>query len=246
MATQPFTGFFGGGTTLQPQTPQQTTAFRQQAFGNNQPFSGFGGGTAPVSSSLPTPKITYDASGYPMPGVNQYTYTGNPAASAAANATYNQFMQQKYSPGGAGYHANLSAPVNPTPVVNNPTQNPSVMGNLNQNLYGTNYTGFGGSSLSATGNPVYSGGGGGATQGSAGSTTNPNNLPNYYASTSGINLRPISGNLGIYQGPANSNGFNTSPLINGRSIMPTLNSTLASPVVATRTFGGSPTTVVRS
>jgi hypothetical protein len=74
-------------------------------------------------------------------------------------------------------------------VPQNPTQ--PVMPSLNNsvNQYNSQYTGFGGSNLSATGNPDYNGSGGGSnTNGSSGPTSS--RTPYYYSGMPQSNTRP--------------------------------------------------------
>lgn len=121
-----------------------------------------------------------------------------------------------------------------------PSSGGGVMNNLpntinnTQNQYNNGqYTGFGGSVLSASGNPSYNGGqsnGGPGGGGSGGSPSNPANVPNYYAGMPQSNTRPT-----VMRGYTPSTQY---PGAIAPPLMPNLNretrSTYAAPVAPPR------------
>jgi hypothetical protein len=144
-----------------------------------------------------------------------YDAAGNYRTGLTSNPTYLQGRQtiqagQDAMRAAGGF--NGSAPQTPY-TVNQPgdpflafgngggSQTGGVMNNLpntinnTQNQYNNGqYTGFGGSVLTASGNPSYSGpanqGPGGGGGGGGGSPSNPSNVPGYYAGMPQTNTRP--------------------------------------------------------
>ena len=161
-------------------------------------------------SSLPLndPRWAGQRGGYFVNGQYRTGLMSNPDTIAGLAAT-RQAQQAAYAngtlarPGTAQWQSQQQQPYSgpgmlPGEYINGgqttftpPAQGGGVMPNLNNtvNNYGSQYTGFGGSNLSATGNPDYNGSGGGSnTSGSSGPTSS--RTPYYYSGMPQSNTRP--------------------------------------------------------
>lgn len=158
--------------------------------------------TAGALANINTPRMGqaggyYDAMGNYRTGLNtnpaviagRQTIQAGQDAMRAAGGFNGSAPQTPYTP---------NQPGDPFLAFGTGNQPGGVMNNLpgtinnTQNQYNNGqYTGFGGSVLTASGNPSYNGGqGNGGPGGGGGSPSNPSNVPGYYAGMPQSNTRP--------------------------------------------------------
>lgn len=201
--------------------------------------------TAGALASINTPRMGqaggyYDSMGNYRTGLNtnpaviagRQTIQAGQDAMRAAGGFNGSAPQTPYTP---------NQPGDPFLAFGTGNQPGGVMNNLpgtinnTQNQYGAGYTGYGGSVLTASGGPVYSGQQGGQQGGGQGSSGpgNPANVPGYYAGMPQSNTRPTV--MPYLNNPMQ--GMGVAPVYNPNQQAPAPVTTRSKPIVAAP-YGG--------